>query len=70
MEVGVEVFAESFTKGTKIHSNTAYLTFVGVDEKGNPVKTVNVKPETDEELSHYEEALKRREYRLKNRKKL
>jgi len=70
MEVGVKVFAESFIKGTKIHSNTAFLTFVGVDEDGNPVKTADVIPETDEEKEHYEEALKRREYRLKNRKKL
>ncbi len=70
MEVGVKVFAESFTGGTKIRSNTAFLTFVGVDSKGNPVKASNVLPETDEEKRHYDEALKRREYRLKSRKKL
>lgn len=70
MEVGVKVFAESFSKGTKVHSNTAFLTFVGVDSDGKPVKAPNVLPETDEEKDHYEEALKRREYRLKNRKKL
>lgn len=70
MEVGVKVFAESFIKGTKIHSNTAFLTFVGVDADGKPVKAADVIPETDEEKGHYEEALKRREYRLKNRKKL
>ncbi len=38
MEIGVKVFAESFKEGSKIHTNTAYLTFVSVDEKGKPLK--------------------------------
>jgi acyl-CoA hydrolase len=28
MEIGVKVYAESFKEGKRIHSNTAYLTFV------------------------------------------
>jgi len=67
MEVGVKVFAESLIEGKKVHSNTAFLTFVSVDENGNPVKAIEAVPETDDEKRRYEEALQRREKRLQNR---
>ncbi len=69
MEVGVKVFAESFKEGIKVHTNTAYLTFVSVDTSGRPVKAIESVPETPEEKRRYEEALQRRENRLKNRTK-
>jgi len=69
MDVGVKVFAESFRHGNKIHSNTAFLTFVSVDSDGKPVKAPEIIPETDEEKRRYEEALQRRENRLKDRTK-
>jgi len=69
MEVGVEVYAQSFKKGTKVHSNSAYLTFVSVDEEGMPVKTEEAVPETEDEIRRYEEALERRQNRLKSRTK-
>ena len=68
MEVGVKVFAESHKEGTRVHSNTAYLTFVSVGEDGKPLKTYPITPETDEEARRYEEALKRRDRRLALRK--
>ena len=49
MEVGVEVYAQSFKKNLKVHSNTAYLTFVSVDDNGKPVKTTQLLPETEDE---------------------
>ena len=67
MEIGVKVFAESFKEGTRIHTNTAYLTFVAVDGEGKPVKAVEAVPETEDEKRRYEEALQRRENRLKYR---
>ncbi len=67
MEIGVKVFAESFRKGTKVHTNSAYLTFVCVDDNGKSVKATGVTPETEDEKRRYEEALERREKRLKNR---
>ncbi len=67
MEIGVKVYAESFKNGTRIHTNTAYLTFVAVDHLGNPVKAVEIIPESDDEKRRYEEALLRRENRLKTR---
>ena len=69
MEVGVEVFAQSFKKGIKVHSNSAYLTFVSVDDDGKPVKTIQLLPETEDEKRRHEEALERRENRLQYRAK-
>ncbi|HEX2960865.1 MAG TPA: acyl-CoA thioesterase [Ignavibacteriales bacterium] len=67
LEIQVEVFAESFRKGTRVHANSAYLTFVSVDEEVRPVKAVKVIPETEDEIRRYNEALHRRENRLKTR---
>ncbi len=67
MEVGVKVFAESITEGTHIHSNSAYLTFVSVDENTKPVSTFEIIPETEDEKRRFEEALQRRKNRLEKR---
>jgi acyl-CoA hydrolase len=67
MEIGVKVFAETFKDGKKVHTNTAYLTFVGVDENHKPVKAFEAIPETEDEKRRYEEALLRREARLSAR---
>jgi acyl-CoA hydrolase len=69
MEVGVKVYAQNFRKGTKIHTNTAYLTFVSLDNDGKPVEGIEGIPETKDEKRRYDEALQRRENRLKDRKK-
>ena len=42
----------------------AYLTFVAIDAEGRPVTAPPVVPETEEEKRRYEEAGKRRTYRL------
>jgi acyl-CoA hydrolase len=68
VEVGVKVKAENYIKRKSLHTNSAYLTFVGVDENGKPVKTYEIIPETDEEKRRYEEALERRQQRLSQRK--
>jgi acyl-CoA hydrolase len=67
MEVGVKVYAQNFREGTKIHTNTAYLTFVSVGNDGKPVEGIEGIPETDDEKRRYDEALTRRENRLKDR---
>ena len=67
MEVGVKVFAENHTKGSKVHTNTAYLTFVGVDQDGKPVPTFEILPESDDEKRRFDEALNRRKTRLISR---
>ncbi|MCX8105203.1 MAG: acyl-CoA thioesterase [Ignavibacterium album] len=67
MEVGVKVYAQNFRDDKKIHTNTAYLTFVAVDTEGKPVPVPEAVPESDEEKRRYDEALIRRENRLKTR---
>ncbi len=69
MEIGVKVFAESFKEGKRIHTNTAYLTFVAVDNEGKPTLAVEAIPVSEDEKRRHEEALIRRENRLKNRTK-
>ncbi len=67
MEVGVKVFSENPLTGDRKHSNSAYLTFVSIDHSGQPVKGVPIVPETLEETRRFEQALVRREQRLKHR---
>jgi acyl-CoA hydrolase len=69
MEIGVKVYVESYLERTRKHSNSAYLTFVCVDEEGRPVQSRKVFPESDEEERRFQQALQRREYRLQKREK-
>jgi len=68
LEVGVQVETENLMTGKKLHTCSAYLTFVALDENGRPTAVVPVIPETEEEKRRYREAGERREYRLAQRK--
>ncbi|MBN1300077.1 MAG: acyl-CoA thioesterase [Melioribacteraceae bacterium] len=68
MEVGVKVFADNHVLGTHKHTNSAFLTFVSVDNDGKPVKSSEIAPETQEEKRRYEDALNRRDFRLSRRR--
>jgi len=67
LEVGVKVFAQNFKEAIVKHTNSAYLTFVSVDSEGKPVKAIEALPETNEQKRRFNEALIRRENRLKSR---
>ncbi len=67
MEVGVKVFVEDLATGAQKHTSSAYVTFVTIDEAGKPVDTLPVVPETGDEKRRYEEAGRRRQYRLDQR---
>lgn len=67
MEVGVKVYRESYLENEKVHSNSAYLTFVSVDENTNPINTFEIIPETEKEIKRFQNALRRRENRLQAR---
>lgn len=67
LEVGVKVFAQNFMEGTVQHTNSAYVTFVSVDSQGKPLKATEALPETNEQKRRFNEALIRRENRLKSR---
>lgn len=64
MEVRIDVAYENLQTGERTQSNTAYYTFVAVDQSGRPIPVNKVRPETEQEKQAYEEALKRRELRL------
>ena len=69
MEVGVKVFVEDLQTGAVRHTSSAYLTFVALDASGNRVEVPQVIPETEDERRRYEEAARRRGYRLEMRSK-
>jgi len=64
LEVGVRVEAENLLTGAKRHTNSCYLTFVAIDERGRPVPVPPVVPETDEERERFRKAERRRARRI------
>ncbi len=64
MEVYIEVTAEDIPGNKKLESNSAFFTFVAVDQSGRPIDVPEVVPETEQEKEHYEGALRRRQLRL------
>lgn len=67
MEVGVKVWVEDLIRGEQQHVSSAYLTFVALDANGQSVAVPPIIPETEDEKRRFEEAGKRREYRLSQR---
>ena len=64
MEVFIRVLAEDIPSGKKVETNTAFFTFVAVDQTGRPIDVPETLPETDFEQELYEGALRRRQLRL------
>lgn len=64
IEVFIEVKAENVPSGKKYASNSAFFTFVAVDQMGRPIDVPELIPETEEEKELYEGALRRRQLRL------
>jgi acyl-CoA hydrolase len=67
MEVGVKVVTENLMTGERLHTCSAHLTFVALDENGKATAIAPVIPETEEEKRRFREAGERREYRLSKR---
>ncbi len=64
LEVGVKVFAENQLTGESKVANSAYFTFVALDENKNRVKVCGIKPISKVEKRRYKEAAIRRKQRL------
>ncbi|MDE3045722.1 MAG: acyl-CoA thioesterase [Verrucomicrobiota bacterium] len=64
MEVGVKVIAEDFRSLEQKDILSAYFTFVAVDDDHKPVEIIPVLPETEEQIKRFNEAEKRRTFRL------
>jgi uncharacterized protein (TIGR00369 family) len=67
MEVTVEVVAENPFTGERLHTNTAYLVYVALDDEGRPTRVPPVKAETEEDRRKMEQAQQRQERRLKQK---
>ena len=70
MEVGVKVETENLMTGKRVHTCSAYLTFVALGDDGQSTTVPQVIPESESEKRRYREAGERREYRLAMRGRL
>ncbi len=69
VEIGVRVEAEDPMTGNRLHTSTAYLTFVALDENRRPVQVPVLELETDEDRRRHDAACDRRETRLAARER-
>jgi acyl-CoA hydrolase len=70
MEVGVRVESENVRSGELLHTSTAYLTMVALDDEGGPTEVPPIAPETPEETRRAREAQLRRDNRLAERQRI
>ena len=67
MEVGVRIDAENLITGELRHTNSCYVIYVGLGEKGRPVPVPGVTPESDVEERWFEGGKVRRARRMEER---
>ncbi len=70
MEVGVRVEGENPLTGVRIHTSTAYLTFVSLDAEGRRLAVPELDLTTPDQKRRWREALVRREARLQARQRV
>jgi acyl-CoA hydrolase len=70
MEVGVRVESENIRTGELVHTSTAYLTMVALDDEGRPAAVPALRPETTVERRRAREAQLRRDHRLAERERI
>ena len=70
MEVGVRVESENVRSGEVLHTSTAYLTMVALDDDGKPAEVPPLAPETQDEQRRAREAQLRRDTRLAERQRI
>jgi acyl-CoA hydrolase len=67
MEIGVEVFSENVLTGKRVHTSSAYVTFVAIDDQGRPHPVPPLILRTASERCRWREAAVRRRIRLAHR---
>jgi acyl-CoA hydrolase len=67
VEIGVRVEAEDLDTGAWLHTNSAYLVFVALDDERRPVPVPRLIVETDAERRRWAAAEERRRLRLDER---
>jgi acyl-CoA hydrolase len=68
VEVGVKVTSENLLSGVRKHANSAYLTFVAIDDHGKPVPVPPIHPSSPAERRRFRDAARRRSERLRVRR--
>jgi len=68
MEVMVNVVAENPLTGDRVFTNSAYLVYVALDERGRPTQVPPLQIETEAEQARMTAAQERQAYRIRNRK--
>ena len=69
MEVHVSVVAEDPLTGTQIHTNSAYLVFVAIDDQGRPRPVPALLRETDAQELRFQQAQERQAERTRHRQR-
>jgi acyl-CoA hydrolase len=64
VEVDVQVYREDFITGERRQTSSAFVTYVALDQQGQPTKVPPVIPRSAQEKQEYREALARRRHRL------
>ena len=64
VEVRLDVWAQNIPSGTSVKSNEAYYTFVALDENNHTIPVPELVPQTEEDITFYNGALRRRQLRL------
>lgn len=64
MEAEVQVIAENPITGERTHTNTAYLVYVGLDDKDRPTVIPQLVSETEEDKARLELAKQRQQRRI------
>ena len=67
MEVEVDVMAEDPISGEQMHTNTAYLVYVAIDENGKPTRVPPLQAETAAEQARMDAARQRQHRRLQQK---
>lgn len=68
MEVMVDIRAENLDTGEVVHTGTAWLTMIALNERGRPVPVPPVEAHSDEEKQLFEQGKARYDARRKERK--
>jgi len=68
MEVGVKIVAENVISGEQRHTNSCYVTYVALDENGQPTAVPPVVPASPDEKRRYDRAAQRRASRVMDRR--
>jgi acyl-CoA hydrolase len=64
VEVGVRVEAETYATGRHVHTSSAYLVFVSIDDRGTPRTVPPLLADTEDQRRRQQEARLRRGTRL------